>query len=796
MRWRKFIAGSIDEARAHPSPVLGVAAVATVAIVVMAWTATAVVRHERDRRETVEVAAALTLRSGELKDSDSRMSALTALAADRLHSTDATRSAVFNAVQNNQAAVRTIQVEKDGPVVDLASSGDVILSAGKLPVLKAWSFPDMKPLGELAIDGDVRGMIATGAAQSFAVVDRSKLRIYQGASGRLPVEVKTMALPDAAKPFPRSIFGPYFDSTSGAYMVIDGDFEGVYWAPGMAEEARFALYDQPGLIRPTGLVAGGGFGTLKMWRSAPADGMSVSSVLLGTTKGQVLRVRISTATDKPPTVTVDPVVQPVDVAAPITSLGYASDDAVYVGTERGIQHWDVGTNRLLAFPYAGLAERIAVLVPDSAGVIAVTPAGVKLGSADGTVVLHGVGTAATDAGVHSIARADSVKGQLLVGRNDGRILVVDPDHRWLGYEDRPASNVAAFTPDNQMIVTADGPQRTSSLLVSPVPESESGARATQYILPSARYDSKPYVNDARADDRFVVASGQSRETGTGRVWVWDAESAKLLADLDYPAKNDTYIADMVTRVAIAPTLEMVAGLNPALGAVGLWSTRDWTLAKSIPIVNYVGSEDRLAFAMTSSADGTRLLVRVIEVDTDTTRLVLIDVREQQIIRDMAIEAQDAYLSPDGTKIAVSATERDVAIYDDTGAKISETLDINALIDDISWQPDGSRLALSISEVGEVVFVDTDRMKVDGPPWPTTTGTAPFRTAWSADGTYLAVSSGARRNDGQAVPKAVQIFRPGNTDWTEALCAVAGTDFTDEEWRAVAGDTVPRPALCH
>lgn len=795
MHWRQFIAGTIDEARANPSPVLFVSALATAALVLISWTATDAVQHERDRRETIEVAAMLTVRSGEMKDSDSRLSALTALAADRLHSSDATRGAVFNAVQANQAAVRTVQAETDGPVADLAANGDVVLSAGELPVLKAWSFPDMKPLGDLAIDGNVRGMLATGASQTFAVADRSKLRILQGASGRLPVEVKAMTLPDATAPFPRAIFGPYFDSTSGAYMVIDEYFEGVYWAPGMAEEMRFDLSGQPGLVERATVVAGGDFGTLTTWRSAPSNGLSVPSVLLGTSKGQVLRVRISTVSGRAPEVTAEPLVQPADVTAPITALAYASDDAIYIGTERGIQHWDIAAVRLRAFPYAGIADRIAVLVRNAAGVVALTPTAVKLGTANGAVALHSVGTAAAAAGVHSIAPVAAAGSQLLIGRNDGRILVLDPNHRWLGHEDRSASNVVAFTPSAELILTSDGPQRTSSLTVTPVSGSDKDKRNKQYVLPSTSYDTKPYVNDAQADDRFVVASGQSSETGTGRVWVWDAESAKLVADLDFPTTTDTYIADMVTRVAIAPTLETVIGINPALGAVGLWSTRDWKLIKSIPLVSYVGSEDRMAFAMTSSADGTRLLIRVIEADTDTTRLVLIDVREQKIVRDMALEAQDAYLSPDGKKIAVSATERDVTIYDDTGAKLTGTVELHARIDDLSWKPDGTRIALSISEIGEVVFVDTASMKIDGPPWNTTIGTVPFRSTWSADGTYLAVASGMRRNDGQVVPKAVQLFRPGNTDWTDALCAVAGTDFTDEEWRTIAGDTVPRPLLC-
>jgi hypothetical protein len=41
---------------------------------------------------------------------------------------------------------------------------------------------------------------------------------------------------------------------------------------------------------------------------------------------------------------------------------------------------------------------------------------------------------------------------------------------------------------------------------------------------------------------------------------------------------------------------------------------------------------------------------------------------------------------------------------------------------------------------------------------------------------------------------VLIFKPGAVDWKTALCAIAGTDLTDAEWKANADTSLAKPHL--
>ena len=90
--------------------------------------------------------------------------------------------------------------------------------------------------------------------------------------------------------------------------------------------------------------------------------------------------------------------------------------------------------------------------------------------------------------------------------------------------------------------------------------------------------------------------------------------------------------------------------------------------------------------------------------------------------------------------------------------------------------------------------NTDTMQPDGPPWNFLNGTDPYRQAWSPDGNLLAFTTSITSNE-HSVPDPVLIFKPGAVDWKTALCAIAGTDLTDAEWKANTDTSLVKPHLC-
>ncbi|OMB91775.1 hypothetical protein A5732_20105 [Mycobacterium colombiense] len=751
------------------------------------------------RGERATVAASLATKSGELLNRDSRMSALLALAADRLNSTPASRNAMTNAIQNNQAIVASAPAAQGGPVTAVAAASDVLLTADRSPTVKVWTLSTMKPLGQIQLDMAPSGVVAAPYGDEFAIATSTTLGIYQGAKGRVPTLVKSLPTPASSHNTRTALIGPFYDDETGAIVLIDGAGDGLYWSPKSNAGIPFSL--------PTsgGVVAAGGFRHV----SGGGDARHCS-VLVATGQQQLLRLTFadgeSQSDQSPPSPQVETVVPTGEVRAPIVSVAYGDlatngdSAAILIGTEHGIQQWDPNRSMTVSFPYAGLAEQAIQMLPSwGGGTTVVTPSGLKLLNRYGVTALNNTTGASTATGiVKSVARAE--KSQLVEGRSDGRVVVLDPLNRRLGLEDRPKSNVVSFAGSNILLTTSsDGPQRISSLHVSSVSPPTPNSTGTtdpaykQYALPQSN-GTAPYVNDAVASDRVIVASGNTNTNKTGKIWVWDRESTNLVREIDFSASGDRTGYDLVTFVAIAPALNRIAALNLRLGEVGIWSTTDWQRVATIRVRPPENFDETAATTMSSSADGSVLLVQVSAQRQEDSHQVLIDLAHNNASRAIPIGGRTV-LAPDGQRFAAMTHGQDLAVYTLDGKQIGETFDLKTDIQNVAWRPDGHEVAVSLPRARQIVFINPETMQPEGPPWNSLDQTEPYRQAWSTDGSLLAVTTAITTNDGRIVPGPVEIFRPHVIDWRGALCAIAGTDMTDAEWEANAGTSLRRPELC-
>lgn len=784
------LADAIRLTRTVLNPALPVAVISAVIITAIVGVGGYFWRESALRSERTTVAASLATKANELVNRDSRMSALLALAADRLDPTAASKNAMVNAIQNNQAAIASAQAAVGSPVTSAAASSEVVLTADRSRTVKSWKIADLTPLGEITVDDIPIGM-ASGSNDSFAILTQRSLSLYQGSGERIPVLVKTIPTPPSFDVTSEVQYGPYIDD-SGAVMAIDENGNGVFWSPRVRDGTTFTT-------RLFGGVAAVG-GPRVVRGSAEAPGRM--SVLLAVDGVGVQRLTIedSVATTTETTT----LIHPYQLRDVVTALGYGpayaggDEDSVMVGTRRGIQWWDPNTSSTVEFPYAGMSEEVQRLLPGlyTGGVTVVTPTGLKLLRDSGVTALNNTGGGDTAGIVTAIAEAGD--GQLVVGRTDGRIVLLDPRFRRLGLEDRPKSNAIAFTPDGLLLVTSsDGPQRVSSLNVAtvPSPEQSSGtgyvpdAAAKQYMLPTDD-GVAPYVNDIGASDEYIIASGGTNTTKRGRVWVWDRQSPDDVRTLDLSHSLGTGF-DLAATVAIAPELHRISALNLGSGEVGIWSTDDWARLDTIDTRGDLKWNDNVATTMAASADGSTLIVQVTTRDNGSVQK-LIDVATGDV-RELALQGR-AVLSPDGTRIAARKDGQDVAIYGLDGQQLGGRVDVRADYTDILWSHDGKRLAVIVPDADQIVFVDAETMQLDGPPWKSVNGARPYLGAWSPDGQMFGFTSSVYR-DGKLDPGPVQIFKPGAVDWTDALCAIAGTDLTNDEWRTYAGTGIDQPTLC-
>ncbi len=127
----RTLADAIKLTRTAINPALYVAMASVVIIAAICGAGGYLWYQSNLRGERAIVAASLATKSGQLANRDSRMSALFALAADRLNSTPASRNAMINAIQNNQATVASAPAAEGAPVTDVAAASDVLLTGDR-----------------------------------------------------------------------------------------------------------------------------------------------------------------------------------------------------------------------------------------------------------------------------------------------------------------------------------------------------------------------------------------------------------------------------------------------------------------------------------------------------------------------------------------------------------------------------------------------------------------------------------------------------------------------------------------
>jgi hypothetical protein len=705
----KTLGDAIKLTRTAINPALYVAAASVLVLATVCGVGGYLWYQSSLRSEQATVAASLATKSGELVNRDSRMSALLALAADRLNSTPASRDAMINAIQNNQATVASAPVAQGAPVTAVAAASDVLLTADRSPTVKVWTLSTMKPLGQIQLDEAPAGLVAAPFGDEFAIATPTTLGIYQGAKDRVPVLVKSVPTPASSHNSRTALLGPFYDDQTGAIVVIDDAGDGLYWSPRSPAGVPFSL------PAAGGVVTAGGF------RYEPAGGGGDArrvSLLVATGRQQVVRLTFADSgqqsSQPPQSPLVTPIVASDEVRAPIISVGYGDlatngdSAAILIGTERGIQQWDPNRSTTVAFPYAGLSERAMQMLPSwGGGTTVVTPSGLKLLNQYGVTALNNTtGGSATTGIVTAVARAE--KSQLVVGRIDGRVVVLDPLNRRLGLEDRPKSNVVSFAGNNVLLTTSsDGPQRISTLNLSTVPTPTPNLIGVkdpaykQYSLPESN-GVAPYVNDAVASDKFIVASGNTNTDRAGKIWVWDRQSTDLVREIDFSTPGDTTGYDIVTAVAVAPTLNRIAALNFRNGEVGIWSTTDWQRVATVQVRPHLNFDDITATTMSSSADGSVLLVQVSAQHQQDSHQVLIDLADHNSSRDIEIDGRTV-LAPDGKRF-VAMTGQDLAVFGLDGKQVGETYDLKTEIQNVAWRPDGNELSLSLPQAREILFI--------------------------------------------------------------------------------------------
>lgn len=782
------VSDAIRLTRTRLDPAAVVAAVLTAVLVVAVPTGVVVWRKADDARDRISLSATLAGRSEQLSNSDSRMSALLALAADDMFSSAQSRSAMLNAVQNNQAIVDSADT-RDGPVRRIATDGNVVLTAGDSSKLKVWTSSDLEPIGSLDLDDTPLGLAANPYVKALVALTRNSISIYQSASGRLPEPVTTVSTPHAFRSGDNvHIFGPIVDNESGSIVAIDDRGNGVFFAPGVAESGVAFKAETSDRI-----VAVGDLVTENQGRDS-----GLKSLLIATATQDVMKVEFTTNPRSrlqfPPLVST--VVPASQVRGPVVSLvrePAVGGGRIYIGTEGGVQLWDPQFGSTIAYPLGGVAERPAGIDTSAGiGLIVVTPTGVKLITNTGTVALNNTSGQVSHGTITAASLVEQAK--VVVGRSDGRLVLLDLANKLVGLQDGLPAAIARFASGNQLATASfSAPQRISRVDTQNLPSD--GIRTDDekvFRLPGTEFDDDAgnFVNGIATNDSFVAAGGISNVDRKGRVWVWDRRTGQLIRTITFSPDSRSDSLDIVTGVVFAPLSGLLAALNPWRGEVGIWSTEDWQLVRRVPIGTHATYDDIAQSGVTANSDGSVVLVQS-HPSTGAAQQILIDLTTGAV-SELPVAATTS-LSPDGRQFS-AAVGNVLSIYDVDGRKRSE-VDLKSPVGEVAWSPRGTQLAVGLPLARQIAFLNADTMVADRPPLNVATGMAPNTLDWGGPHEELLAVTTVYTSNNNARPGPVQIFDTTDDSWRDALCGIAGSDLTDAEWTEQAGKRFLRPVLC-
>nr|WP_170949134.1 hypothetical protein [Rhodococcus sp. 06-621-2] len=653
-----------------------------------------------------------------------------------------------------------------------------------------------------------------GPNDAFALLDGpGNLKLYQGGAGLVPVEVKSM---DTGFTGGRTgFYGPFYGD-SGNVAAIDDEAAGVFWAPGMKDELRFDLGRDPVLDRETITGVGKwGIFDLNDYTAAEATLSDRGGLLILTSGNRVLRTRLDALEANPNPESTSDVFRGIDLStltmrleevipadvlpAQALSISYGRDHTLLIGTENGVVQWDTVNRRIVSFPYGGLAERIGIIdnLGSVNGAMVVTRSGLRLVDDTGTKEFNNVGST-QDVGVvtsFSSTYSTTFSDYVVTGRQDGRMVVSDPANTRLTLPARPPSISASFDADTSDLITTYAyggwktgrPGQIENIWRSPVPAPDDLSERSQYVMPNER--GYPFVHRTVAGDGLVVAVGAERYGG-GRIWVYNRESQELLRTLIFEADQESS-EDIVLNAHLDTADRRLTVWNAARGQVAVFSTENWELLRSIEIGAVTDFDAVSGSVMSVSADGSKAIVTAVP-DDKPAGVYRIDLDSGEVVDQVDLgDIDSATLSPDGSKI-LATNLNSVGVFDWDGKVLAAFVDVRAAITGQSWSNDNGTVA--VGTAGGVQLLDAVTLEPRGPVWAAPAYEEPSSLVWSPNDVYVAVTTRTSA-DGTNMPGQVHMLITEGIDWADALCAIAGSDLTEEEWEREAGSDVDKPALC-
>lgn len=300
-----------------------------------------------------------------------------------------------------------------------------------------------------------------------------------------------------------------------------------------------------------------------------------------------------------------------------------------------------------------------------------------------------------------------------------------------------------------------------------------------------------FVNDIDVKGKYVAAVGDRANSRPSTLAVWDAENGGApIAEIEIP---DVYAgsSSQIDHVTVMGETGLFALHWSHQNRVSIWSIDSKTMVGEIDIegeIKEIGysSWSRSLVVLSCSSGSSQ---------TEACVLGQYDAISGNKSQEFAVgEAIDFSMDDDGELFVLiehgGGGSTGVRIVDQVGAEITSTT-VPLVGVGINSSSNGERIAV-VGDNGVIEVLDGRSLKRVTPP--IDVGRNSFEVSWSSNSNLLSAIT-VTGSGGKYEPGSLVLFDFSNSSWGERACAIAGTGFSQSEWRDYTDGRVPYLDLC-
>ena len=482
----------------------------------------------------------------------------------------------------------------------------------------------------------------------------------------------------------------------------------------------------------------------------------------------------------------------------------ACDDSVIaIGTVHGVRVRDQITGEMTKLPLPNDNSVVHDVIMSWSGQIVVLVGGVSSRTTAIYFATDQRAAATQTISGTAIGAANNFEG-VVVGTSDGRLVVLSNEEEDGGVMMRTVATTAfAVTPEGEFAQTFGmSPMNIQGIrIIGLDATSKEGYLVQELKGPDSWVTTTKgwYVNSMDVRGDLIAASGLTPDRNSGSIVVWDRRAGEVIATFTSGSRTGSSDYDrppIVTQVKFLGESGLIAGYDFSSGDLFIFALKGQTPDDQNGLIARRHLGGGLGGMAYCEATGTLYALTWPEGED-------LGMNHEVLAID-AVSGLTRWTLPVGsaTRIAVNPLTGDIAVPDGATLTIYSGKDhtilrqgeLPAPAQRVAWSPDGSMIAAAEAG-GGLDIVDAGTLAQTVPTIWVGAGLDFSDFMWRPDSRTLIVGTISEDSEGTRQGGYTYVVRADATNWTNRMCAIAGSSLSEAEWEEYVGDVIPYEELC-